>query len=113
MRVFPVAQILFFSELEAKCLREFRARAVRLGSAQVIGDGAIVARGVFKRLFCQLETDRIAHRAMMVFYFLDNARVVSAIDDNSNRGIIFSRRPQQGWATDVYVFDRLSQRAVI
>ena len=63
-------------------------------ASQIIRNGAIIFCGVLKGPHRQLETRIITEPAVMLRHFLNNWIVVSRIDHNTHRGVIFGRGAQ-------------------
>ena len=110
MWVFAVAHFLYFVEMQVQRLRISAARCVCFvfaEASQIVGDRTIVLCGVSKDFFCQREFGVIAHDVIVGFHFREHNRVIAWINDDSDVFMIFSRRTQHRWTTDVDVFNRV------
>ena len=72
MRVFAVAQVLHFFELERKVLRERRKVSITRESGKVVADGGFVRRAVGERLLGQSEARALAQGAAVLPHFRDD-----------------------------------------
>ena len=110
MRVFAVTHFLRFIELAVEGLREVetvvRAQGFSrlINRAQVVGDHAVVAGGMFKRFQCQGKTGFVTQTLHAVQVFQHHA-VVRGVNHNTDVRVVFGGRAHHGRATDVDVFN--------
>ena len=70
VRVLAVAHFLGQQELMVIGMREQRAAAVRAQAAEIVGDGAVVSRGVREGFGGETKPGGIAHAALALFHLL-------------------------------------------
>ncbi len=109
VRVLPVAQLLSPLKAHPECFGE-RGRFDPL--AQVIGDGAVVLRGVREGLGGKHEPEPLQLLGVVVTQRLDHGRVIGGIHDNQHAAVILGRRPEHSGAANIDVFDRIGETAV-
>ncbi len=112
MRIFTIAQILLFTELAVVSLREGLALPLTVNGTQIIGNGAVIAGGVFEGLDCQGETVCRRHTALMFCHRLKHLFIIIAIDHNGDGGMILGGGAHHRGAADIDIFDGLRQSAV-
>ncbi len=81
-------------------------------AAEVVGDGAVVLRGVLEGLDRQAEAGGGTDLALVAAHLLDHGAVVVRIDHHRDVAVVLGRRADHGGAADVDVFDRIFEAAV-
>ncbi len=115
MRVLAVTHVLRLDELHVVGAREQAAivRGQRIGAlidaAQVVGDHAVVGRGMFERLERQVETLGVGQAT--VFQVLEHARVVVGVDHDGDVLVVLGCRANHRRAADIDVLDGVRQGA--
>ncbi len=116
VRVLAVAHLLHLLEGQVQRLRILAAGAVRLvlsQAGQVVGDGAVVLRGVREHFLGQHEVGVVADRVAVGLHLGQHGGVVGRIDDHRHVAVVLGGRAQHGRAADVDVLDGIGQRAFI
>ena len=104
--ILPVAQGLRPAELQAQREREGPVPARVLQAAEIVRDGAVVARGVRERLHCEAQAHRSGHGAPGGIQRSDHLRVVFRVDHDGHRVEVLGGGPQHRRTPDVDVLDR-------
>ena len=113
VRVLAVAHVLRFDELGGEGAREQAAVfggqgvAALVDGAQVVGDHAVIGRGVLEGLEGQVEALRVAQAAD--FQGVDDRGIVAGIDHDGHVFVVFRSRTHHGWATDIDVLDGVGE----
>ena len=118
VRVLAVAHVLHLLDLQREARRERVALRNRAGGelgalgqgAEVVGDHAVVGRGVRENLLRKPEPGRALDAAGGQFG--QHARVVRRVDDDGDVGPVLGRCTQHRRAADVDILDRVLERAV-
>ena len=107
--IFTIAHALHLAVLQTEGLRKGLPFTARVKTAQVIGNGAVIAGGMFKCLGRQPEACGSADFALVCGHFLQHLRVVCAVNQHRHGGMIFGCRPDQCRSTDVDILDSRRQ----
>ena len=111
MRIFAISHLLRLQPLPGKNIRKHLTRAIVAQRSQIIGDRAVVMRGVCKDLFRQRQA-RFRIDGVRASQLIEHQRVVSRIDDHCDALMILRRRTQHCRAADIDVLDRVVERAL-
>ncbi len=99
-------------ELDAVGARERIALAFGLNGAEIVGNRAVIAGGVFKHFHRQIETGGVADRAVLRPHFAQHPRIVAGVHHDRDRRMILGRRPQHGRSANIDVFNGVRQGAI-
>ena len=110
MRVFAVAQILLFVEVQRQLIGEVLIGII-LPLLQVAGDHGVVARRVRERLGRQTRA-RVDRGVPGSVDLRQHAGIVGRVDQHGDVGVVLGRGAQHGRAADVDVLDRLGIAAI-
>ena len=111
VRVLAVAHVLYFSELKAQDVWKLAALRLRVERKKIVGDGAVVGRGVREHFLRQREARRVRERSGGA-NLLQHRAVIGRIDHHRAALMILCRRAQHGRTADVDVLDRILEPAV-
>ena len=109
MRVFAITHGLLAQACKSDALRQGVVQLAREPAADrgVIGAGSGI--GSCRQLFAKL----IGGRPAICLYFFHHLGVVSGVDDNRYKGMIFGRSADQGGAADVDIFDAVVESCAL
>jgi hypothetical protein len=111
VRVLAVAHRLGMAKLQVQGARKRLILALLHHSAEVVGDGAIVLRGMFVCLDRERKPGGVAD-AVVGGHFLQQRRVVGGIDHDRYAGVILGRGAHHRGAADVDIFDGILEAAI-
>ncbi len=111
MRILAIAHLLRLEPLPRKNVRKHLSRAIAAERSQVVGDRAVVTRGVSENLFRQRKT-RLRIDAVRTAQLINHQLVVSGIDNHRNALMILGGRAQHRRTADIDVLDRVVERAL-
>ncbi len=112
MRILSIAHILQFVKLHAVGQREgFALITVKADRTQIVADSGVVLCRMGEYLAGQVIARGVAQSAAVMFEFIKNARIILAVDDHADVGMILRRRTQHGGAANIDIFDRRGQTA--
>ena len=111
VRVFAVTHFLGLVELQVDGTRQFFHAAIGFNPAKIVGDHAVIAGGMFKGLYREVETGGVADNAVIVIEFLQYTAIVFRLDDNADIGVILGAGADHGRAADIDVFNGVFQAA--
>ena len=112
VRVLAVPQVLGFGVLQVQRLAERLPAAVRVETAQIVGDGRVVARGQPERLFRQRQLE-VVRQAPVGFQRFQHRGVIVRVHHHADVGVVLGRGAQQRRAADVDVLDRVGKAAIL
>ena len=112
MRILAVAHVLHLGKIEIDLRRERALRAVRIDRGEIVADRGIISGSVRERLFRQIETCRVTHRAAVGLHLGQNVRVVRWVGDDGDMAVVLRRGAHHGRAADVDIFNGIFQRAI-
>ena len=110
MRVFAVAQLLQLGELKVEFLAPRAGFSLAVEPAQVVGDSAVVARGVVEGLAGKPETGFSRQLAIAGQELVGHQRVIRRLHHHRHVRMILGRGPDHGGAADVDLLDDLVER---
>ena len=111
MRVLAIAQVLHLVKLHSQ-RAPVALHIARAARAQIVGNGAVVGRGVLEGARGQIAAQRRRHAARVVAQRLKHPRIVLAAGEHTDPGVVLGRRAQHARAADVDGLDRRGELAV-
>ena len=104
VRVLAVAHGLGLVELQVQGAREPGAAVAQL-LAKVIGNGTVIASGVFKSLDGEVKTGGRTDGIVVGIELLQQAGIVPGIHHDGDVPVVFRRRPHHGRPANIYVLN--------
>ncbi|MNI36640.1 hypothetical protein D3C73_906980 [compost metagenome] len=100
MRVFTITEILDFLIGYCEAFRQWITCYFR----QIIGDQGIVSRSMTEH-FCSKLFTSLQCSVSIRTYLFQNLGIISRINDNTDKRMIFSCRTKHSWSADIDIFD--------
>ncbi len=110
MRILAIAHLLGFDELSRERARKDLALAAGVETAKIIGNGAVVTRGMLEHLDSEVVAGLFGKLAATL-QLPDDPLVVSGVNHHRDEGVILGRRAQHRRTANVDVFHCGSQVA--
>ena len=112
MRVLAVTHALLAAVLQVDGVGEGFFLAALVDRAQVVGDGAVVLRGVLEGLDRELEAGGVGNLVVALAHLLDDLAVVRRVDHDDHVFVVLGCSTNHGRAADIDVLDGVFQGAV-